>query len=288
MGRTIQQSAMSIDYAALTQAAVAGFPEVRCCAMVSRDGLLLGCSPSAEEERAMVAWRRLAHLGEIDRGFLALRDELWVICRRGPYAALAVADPSARPGPLLDQLEQALLSAEDSRARREGVRTSPEREAPDVPRGPRSSLHREVRTGDEPEEGAGDSRDRGASAWARLLQRPGGLVAASAAAPTPTPTPSRSTFASASASASASDLEVDRVVHLPDADAHADERDLPEPSEVGVAEPEAVALAGPPAVEASADPAPAPTRERSDVDWVEIARQFAGLLKETPPPERER
>jgi hypothetical protein len=85
----------------------------------------------------------MAALGEVERGFVALRDEVWAFCRRGPYAALATAHPSVRAGVLLDSMEQMLLSAEESRVRKEAIRPAQEREAgaPDALRGPRTSLH---------------------------------------------------------------------------------------------------------------------------------------------------
>jgi hypothetical protein len=269
---------MSIDYAALTQAAVAGFQDVRCCAVFSRDGLILGCHPSAEEERAMAAWRRLAPVGDVERGFLALRDEVWVVCRRGPYVAVAVGTPSARPGLVLDQLEQALLSAEEARARRDGVKGPAERDAPEATRGLRTSLHREPRQEETAPERA---HEQVASAWASLLEGPVGMAASSggganAGAP---PAPSAS---------SASDLEADRVVHLADAEHQAGPGPAV-PTEAGPqGEEQRVDGAHPARSEpeglAPAATAPTPSADPPDevVDRVEISRQFAGLLFEKP------
>jgi hypothetical protein len=58
---------------------------------------------------------------------------------RGPYAAFAVAEAGVRPGLLIDQLEQALLLAEESRTKRDGLR-APE-PASAQPAGPRTTLH---------------------------------------------------------------------------------------------------------------------------------------------------
>jgi hypothetical protein len=134
---------MSVDFAALAMAVVSGVPDVRACLVVSRDGLALGAYPASEEEKALTVWSRMAALGEVERGFVALRDEVWAFCRRGPYAALATAHPSVRAGVLLDSMEQMLLSAEESRVRKEAIRPAQEREAGtlDAIRGPRTSLH---------------------------------------------------------------------------------------------------------------------------------------------------
>lgn len=138
---------MSVDFAALVHAVVAGVADVRACLIVSRDGLALGAFPAEEEEKALAAWSQIAGLGETDRGFVGFRDEMWVFCRRGPYAALAKASSSARPGLILDRLEEMLLVAEEARMRKEAFRSAPDREASslDTPRGPRTSLHREPR-----------------------------------------------------------------------------------------------------------------------------------------------
>jgi hypothetical protein len=67
-----------------------------------------------------------------------------VFCRRGAYGAVAIGTATARPGPILDSLEQMVLRAEESRVRKEGFRPA-EREssAADTPRGPRTTLHRD-------------------------------------------------------------------------------------------------------------------------------------------------
>jgi hypothetical protein len=172
---------MPTDFAALTQA-VAGQPDVEACLVVSRDGLVLSAWPPDGEAGAREVWAQLAGLGEVERGFVAVRDAVWAFCRRGPYGALAVASPGARPGLILDHLERLLLAAEEARAR-EGSRQGTEREAlgPRPERRLRTALHREVRWAERagpPAQGgegtgqveaeAGEGR---LSAWASL--RPG-------------------------------------------------------------------------------------------------------------------
>ncbi len=136
---------MSVDFAALVHAFVAGVADVRACLIVSRDGLALGASPADEEEKALAAWSQIAALGEVDRGFVGLRDEQWVFCRRGPYAALPKASPSARAGLILDRLDEMLLVAEEVRLKKESFRSVDREPSLETPRGPRTSLHREPR-----------------------------------------------------------------------------------------------------------------------------------------------
>jgi len=133
---------MSTDFAALTSAFAAGLPDVRACLIVSRDGLSLGSHPAGEEPRALSVWGRVQELGDVERGFAVVGDELWVFCRRGPYAALAIAGASSRAGVVLDRLEQMALVAEEDRLRKEGLRPA----APEPPRRGRLSLHRERAT----------------------------------------------------------------------------------------------------------------------------------------------
>ena len=136
---------MSVDFAALVHAFVAGVADVRACLIVSRDGLALGASPADEEEKALAAWSQIAAVGEVDRGFVGLRDEQWVFCRRGPYSALAKASPSARAGLILDRLDEMLLVAEEVRLKKESFRSVDREPSVETPRGPRTSLHREPR-----------------------------------------------------------------------------------------------------------------------------------------------
>lgn len=164
---------MSIDFAALTQAVVAGLSDVRSCLIVSRDGLALGASPAIEEGRTLDVWTRVASLGEVERGFVTVRDEVWVFCRRGAYAAVATAGSTARPGLILDSLEQMVLAAEEARVRKEGLRLAAELEtiSADTPRGLRTSLHKERTPSGSPSD-AGPSleaQEAAVSAWARRL-----------------------------------------------------------------------------------------------------------------------
>jgi hypothetical protein len=120
---------MSVDFAALTAAVGAGLPEVRACLIVSRDGLALGSFPPAEEAGAMERWMRLASLGDVEKGFAVVGEECWVFCSRGPYAGLAVAKASARPGLILERLDQMVLAVEEARLRKEGLGAQAPRDA---------------------------------------------------------------------------------------------------------------------------------------------------------------
>jgi hypothetical protein len=178
---------MAVDFAALAMAMVSGVSDVRACLVVSRDGLALGAYPASEEERALTVWSRMAALGEVERGFVALREEVWAFCRRGPYAALATGHPSARVGVLLDALDQMLLAAEEARVRKEAIRPTQEREAaaPDALRGPRTPLHpisREDTDHPPPDESSPRAapEQSGVSAWVERLRAQASQAKASA------------------------------------------------------------------------------------------------------------
>ena len=125
------------DFAALASRIAVSFADLRGVLIVSRDGLVLGAFPPDAEQEVKPAWLRFAGLGDSDKGFLEFADELWVYVRRGPYGAFALGGTSIRPGLLIDQLEQALIQAEESRTRKDALKipeapTAPERQAQDV------------------------------------------------------------------------------------------------------------------------------------------------------------
>jgi len=133
------------DFNALAAAVAAGVDDVRGCLILSRDGLVLGAFPASAEAQAKPAWLRLAAIGDFERGFLQFGAEVWCYVRRGPYAAFTLAGTGIRPGLLIDQMEQALLTAEEARSRREGLRGG-ESTGATAPSGkPRSPLHPEPR-----------------------------------------------------------------------------------------------------------------------------------------------
>jgi hypothetical protein len=138
---------MSVDFAALAEAVVTGLPDVRACLILSRDGLILAAHPAAEESRALNVWDRVATLGDVERGFLVVGEQMWSLCRRGAYTALAISGAAARAGIVLDRLEQCVLAAEEDRVRKESLRTPLEQDpAPqgDQVRGLRTQLHPEA------------------------------------------------------------------------------------------------------------------------------------------------
>jgi len=80
------------------------------------------------------------HVGEARRGFVEFSDQLWAYVHRGPYAAFVISGTGVRPGVLLDQLEQAVLAAEETRAKKGETLKVPD--ASSAPSGrPRTSLH---------------------------------------------------------------------------------------------------------------------------------------------------
>jgi hypothetical protein len=127
------------DYSALAQRISVSVREVRGCFILSRDGLVLGAYPDEDESLAKAAWLRFCALGEPDKSFVEFADQVWAYVKRGPYAAFAVADAGVRPGILVDQLEQALMTADEGRARRDTLRVPDATAAPSGK--PRTSLH---------------------------------------------------------------------------------------------------------------------------------------------------
>lgn len=137
------------DFNALASSLAAGLGDVRGCLILSRDGLVLGSSPGDAEASVTPAWVRFAALGDTERGFAQFGAETWCYVRRGPYGAFAIAGPGARPGLVLDQMDQALLAAEEARTRHDvpGARAG-EISAPTSR--PRTHLHPEPHHGKEP------------------------------------------------------------------------------------------------------------------------------------------
>jgi len=125
------------DFSGLAARVATGVGGLRGCLILSRDGLVLGAHPDDDDSVAKPSWLRFATLGEPERSFVEFPDQVWVYVHRGPYAAFAVADAGVRPGLVIDQLEQALLMAEESRTKRDGLRPA---EAPPAA-GPRTPLH---------------------------------------------------------------------------------------------------------------------------------------------------
>ena len=115
--------------------------ELRGVLILSRDGLVLGAFPE-DDDSVKPAWLKFASMGDPEKAFVEFGNELWAYVRRGPYAAFAIAGVAVRPGLLLEQLEQAILVAEESRSKREGLRVP---DAPvEAPKGkPRTTLHPE-------------------------------------------------------------------------------------------------------------------------------------------------
>ena len=128
------------EYAALAQRVVLTMDDVRGCLVLSRDGMVLGAYPEDDEQAFKPAWLKFVHVGEARRGFVEFSDQLWAYVHRGPYAAFVISGTGVRPGVLLDQLEQAVLAAEETRAKKGETLKVPD--ASSAPSGrPRTSLH---------------------------------------------------------------------------------------------------------------------------------------------------
>ncbi len=142
-GRRCSRGRRMDDYSGLAARVAAGVGGLRGCLILSRDGLVLGAYPSDDDSVAKPSWLRFAMLGEPERSFVEFGDQVWVYVHRGPYAAFAIADAGVRPGLVMDELEQALMTAEQARTKREGMR-APEGgavTATPTPVGPRTTLH---------------------------------------------------------------------------------------------------------------------------------------------------
>ena len=130
------------DFNALASSLTLGGGDVRGCLILSRDGLVLGTHPAEAESIITPAWVRFATLGDPERGFAQFGTETWCYVRRGPYAGFAVVGPGARPGLVIDHMDQVLLAAEEGRSRHEGLRGVEGATVAPVSK-PRSPLHPE-------------------------------------------------------------------------------------------------------------------------------------------------
>ncbi|HEX2030791.1 MAG TPA: hypothetical protein VHL78_05245, partial [Actinomycetota bacterium] len=131
-----------MDFSTLAARMSAGLDGVRACLILSSDGLTLGVYPASGEERAREAWDRLQEIGDPQRGFVDIGEEIWVLVRRGPYAGILLTGPGVRPGLVIDKLEFLLRAAEEVRAREAADLGSPPAR-PEATRRPRTSLHAE-------------------------------------------------------------------------------------------------------------------------------------------------
>ena len=134
---------MDMDFSTLAARIAADMQDLRGCVIVSRDGLVLGSHPADAESILRPAWLRFASLGDVEKGFIQFSGELWVYVRRGPYASFAVSSSVSRPGLLLDELEQVLLSAEEARGAAQSASGPGGGGLPGSR--PRTSLHPETR-----------------------------------------------------------------------------------------------------------------------------------------------
>src|SRR5205814_1844095 len=115
-------------------------PAVTPMQTTARDGMVRGAYPEEDEQTFKPAWLKFVHVGEARRGFVEFSDQLWAYVHRGPYAAFVISGTGVRPGVLLDQLEQAVLAAEETRAKKGETLKVPV--ALSAPSGrPRTSLH---------------------------------------------------------------------------------------------------------------------------------------------------
>lgn len=134
----------STDFGDVAARIATGVSGIRACLIVDRDGLSLGAHPADGEARAREVWDLLERAGDLKRGFVEVGMELWVLSRRGPYGAVAVATPDVKPGLVLDVMDANLLAAEQARVRQASEEPAPPPRSEPVQR-PRSPLHPEPR-----------------------------------------------------------------------------------------------------------------------------------------------
>jgi len=170
------------DFNGLAQRVALSADDVHGCLILSRDGLVLGSYPTIDDSVARSTWLKFARsLGEPERGFVEFPDQVWVFARRGAYSAFAVGGRGIRAGVLLETVEQALLTADQSRANRDALRIP---DAPSAPTGkPRTSLHPQTATR-EPEPEAVAVAAEAIAAEAAI-----GVPVEAAGAPAPEPPP---------------------------------------------------------------------------------------------------
>jgi hypothetical protein len=215
--------------------------ELRGVLILSRDGLVLGSFPD-DDAATKPAWIRFATVGDPEKAFVEFGDELWAYVRRGPYAAFAVAGVAVRPGLLLEQLEQAILVAEEARSKRESLRVP---EAPEAPKGkPRTPLHPEPKKAKEPE-----------PLEEPVVVHAEATTSTAAAAGGEEPSPQATVESAAEAQAASAEA--------PEAEAQKGDA-TPSPAESGAAK------TGPP-----------DAQEGGEVDRVLLAQEFSRLLQET-------
>ncbi len=131
------------DYSALAQRVAVSVGDVRGCIILSRDGMVLGVYPEDDEAQSKPAWLQFMALGTPEKSFVEFADQIWTFVHRGAYSAFAVAGTSVRPGVLLDMMEQALMTAEEARTKREPLKLPEVGVAPSGK--PRSALHPEAK-----------------------------------------------------------------------------------------------------------------------------------------------
>lgn len=244
-----------MDYAAVAGSVVLGNPGVRACLVLSPDGLPLAVHPANEEEAAVAVWSRLSALGQVSRGFVTVRSEVWAFVQGERYGALVLADRTVRPGQLLDLVDQVLAEAASASVvaggadrRLEGSAGQPERVAA---RRFRMPLHPDER---EPEvRPTTPAKISSEAAIASVASAPPEPRGAPPVAGTPTATP---TVAGTPTVAREADPTDKRVEATPVA------TDRPE--------------------DATVEPASSEGRARAEVDIIALAREFAALLSERP------
>jgi hypothetical protein len=236
---------------------------------LSPDGLPLAVHPAAEEDAVVAVWSRLAALGQVSRGFVTVRSEVWAFVQGERYGALVLADRTVRPGQVLEMVDQVLAEAASAAVlaggadrRLEGAAGQRERTAA---RRFRMPLHPDERESDV--QPIGDLQPAVADAE---------RISAGSSARAENVTSSEQTPA---AIASDGALDAGPSVELEPQAARSEVLDAqPMAEAIDVIESQADVLD--PSEDTTADPAPSKGRAGGAVDIIALAREFAGLLSE--------
>jgi len=262
------------EFSALAARIAASVGELRGCLILSRDGLVLGAFPEGEESLVKPAWLRFATLGEPDKGFVEFGDEVWGYVRRGPYAAFAVTGTTTRPGLLIDQLDQVLLSAEETRSRREALKIP---EVPAAPSGkPRTSLHPEVKPPAQTPAQAPAAREASLGGQGLPPITPAREASAGGQALPPI-APARPTGSTETGALQPPGVGSRRPAPRPTAGAPGS----PAPTSPAPTSPASASAAQTPAAQTPAAPASPKPDEAAEIDRVLLAQEFSRLLQES-------
>jgi hypothetical protein len=102
---------VSTDLSTAAGSIVLGTPGAHGCLVLSADGLPLAIHPAPAEGPLTATWSRVASLGPVRRGFVAMGSEVWAFVQTEQHGVLVLADAAVRAGRLLDAADKILSIA---------------------------------------------------------------------------------------------------------------------------------------------------------------------------------